>query len=174
MQLRKAASVLALITLIGCGHRRVIVLDSWWNADFAKQGCRSVGAALENTCGFGGDSGACADVQRRKEACILSENDTGGVYDFQASLKSSFAQAPECRGIDLVEFDGTRDVNHAASKAVMGSHWTLMLDFDPGAPSQSWSVVGPKSETVTGEGNVDEIARKACAVVNGRGAHLVS
>jgi hypothetical protein len=134
-----------LLCLFGCTKTKpIVVVDDWWNVDFAKNGCELRG-------------------------CI--GDPVAEVRDFEARLSTSFATDESCHSAVLASFFGPAgQSSNAASKA----EWQLMLDFNVGEASQSWKMVhrtGDKSYT-TGEGNPKEIAHSICAVVNHTGGSI--
>lgn len=99
-------------------------------------------------------------------------DNSGGVHDFEALLATAFAANPECSKITFVKFSGPQHVTSAASKASKRQHWTLMLDFTPGAKQQDWSLVrlGKQESLAKGTGGAAEIAQKVCAIARSVGA----
>jgi hypothetical protein len=134
----------------GCTKREsIVVVDDWWNVDYAKGGCE-MRAHSGNPC-FG--------------------DPVAEVRDFEARLGTSFAADPSCRGVVLATFNGpVGQSSSAASKA----GWQLMLDFALGEGSQYWSMVHRTGDNhyTTGRGNPSEIAHSICAVVNHTGGSI--
>jgi hypothetical protein len=160
--------------------RPILVLDNWWNVDYAKSACQRAGDAgieCNPPAGFelsSEDEAFCAQAARRKAACMPADPG-GGIHDFLARLMTSFGASPGCKGIDVVNYGGPdAPISREAEKAMSATHWSLMLDFDPGQPSQSWTLVGPKSQQLDGKGNEGEIAGTVCAIVGGGGARIAN
>jgi hypothetical protein len=135
-----------LLSLFGCTKiKPTIVVDDWWNVDFAKNGCELRGGCI-------GDPVA-------------------EVRDFEAQLSTSFATDTSCHSVVLASYIGPAgQSSNAASKA----DWQLMLDFNVGEASQSWKMVHRTGDNfyTTGQGNPKEIAHSICAVVNHTGGSI--
>ena len=145
---RFTLSVLAIsLFLFGCTKREsIVVVDDWWNVDFAKNGCE-LRAHSGNPC---------------------IGDPVSGLRDFEAQLSTAFVTDPSCRGVVLARFDGpVGQSSDTASKA----GWQLMLSFIEGEASQQWSMVHRTGDNSyrTGQGNPSETAHFICAVVNHTG-----
>jgi hypothetical protein len=161
--MRLAALLLSLLALAGCGRpNEVVVLDGWWSADFARSMCESVKQSPEafSTSNF--------------DACVLDP--TPDVRRFEIDLATQFAANSECSSIEFVSFTDPRQANRKASEAVGKQHWSLSLNYLPGATKQPWSMIhAPEMSTFTqGEGDPEAIAKKVCSIVKGRGAKLLN
>jgi hypothetical protein len=117
-----------------------------------------------------------SEVKRRRDACTLSVNSAGGVYEYQTDLATSFAAASECAGVKLTEFDGGDTAEELAgsisriSRSVVTNSWFLTIDYEPGGAVQYWMLTRPAHQTFTGRASKDEIAKRACRIARGRGA----
>jgi hypothetical protein len=78
---------LSLLLAFGCSHKPVstprIVMDDWWNLDFANSACW---AARDSSSPW------CIDVR-------------ASVEDYESQFASAFALDPACHGVQLVYFD---------------------------------------------------------------------
>jgi hypothetical protein len=129
----------------------IVVIDDWWNVDFAKDSCLSR-ANIGDPCG----SDPVLEVR-----------------DFEAQFRTSFASDPLCHGVILADYSGPKGV---ASQAASGADtskadWQLMLDFIVGEPSQSWTLVH-RGQTSTGQGSPREIMHTVCGVVQQTGGSV--
>jgi hypothetical protein len=144
--------VAAFALSFACAKREpVVVLDDWWNIDFAKNGCE-MRAHTVNPCI--GDP--------------LLE-----VRDFELQFHAFFASDPLCHGIVLADYKGPE---HVASKAASDADtskgdWQLMLDFNVGRPSQGWTLVH-HNQASTGQGDPKEIIHTVCGVVKQTGGSV--
>jgi hypothetical protein len=112
---RSRAGVPALLGVItftfGCTKKEpTVVIDDWWNVDFAKNGC---------------------DMRARNGDHPCIGDPTAEVRDFEAQLRTAFASDGSCHGVGLADFQGP---NQAASKAASKANtskadWQLMLDL---------------------------------------------
>lgn len=125
---------------IGCTKQRPIVLiDDWWNVDYAKNACSSR-ASSNNPCG--------ADP-------------TAEVKDFEARLETAFAADPSCNGVVLQKLSGTEphwqlmiDFNPGDST----QNWGMVAPSAGGNPSAS-------SRYTTGRGDPKDTVHTVCALV---------
>jgi hypothetical protein len=147
-----ALCILAILALpTGCTEKEpTVVIDDWWNVDFAKNGCE-LRASTGNPCI--GDP--AADVR-----------------EFESQLSTFFASDPSCRGVVFVSFSGPKSTT---PRVASGAEWQLMLDFVMGESSQSWSMVRRTKFLVTsGQGDPKGIAHAVCTVVKQTGGTVVN
>lgn len=152
--LQKIVILPALVVFASClscaKKNPIVVVDDWWNLDFAKSDC-----ALRAT--------------RNKAACLFDP--TLEVRNFEAQLVTYFAADPSCSGIVLVGPNGREGLE---------PHWLLMLDFLPGESTQSWEIVAPGVASTrrqvysAGKGEPKEIVHTVCAVVQHGGGSVVN
>lgn len=147
--------VLAIAALAGCGKPLpTVVVDDWWNEDFAKEACRSLQV----------DRDTCEQAQVRE------------VRVFVLELTTQFAALAECSGVHVARFSGPLSVPRATTDAMEGAHWSLSINFITGTRKQRWQMTGPShSKGVSqGDGEPPAIARTVCAIVKGKGASIAS
>jgi hypothetical protein len=125
----------------------IVVIDDWWNVDFAKNDC---------------EQRAC-----RGYPCI--GDPAVAVRDFEAKLRTSFASDTSCHGIVLADFGPNPFATKAASEASTSkADWRLMLDFRLGDSSQDWTMVH-RGQIAAGRGVPKEIMHAACRIVKQAG-----
>ena len=173
--------VLAVVaTSMGCSKPKpTIVLDGWWSTDFAKGACTQANewhrsnAALITQVGCSAVT-SCPEMMRRVEACV--SDPALEVRGFETDLATQLAADSRCNAVRFVIFNGPSDSDQAASDAMQGPHWSLLLDFEPGARKQPWNMLrSPDLNAFTkGVGDPREIAATVCAVVKERGATLLN
>ena len=169
-----------MAALGGCNKPTpVVVLDGWWNADYAKNRCESAKAWQRENAEFISQFGcekvtSCPDMMPIVEACVLDP--VQDVRMFEDKLATEFAANPDCSAVQFIRFTSPDEKSKAASDALQEQHWMLMLDYSPGAQKQYWSMVrsADRSAFTQGEGGPDEIVRKVCAIVSQRGATIVN
>jgi len=176
-----APLVLAVAAIgISCSKPKpTVVLDSWWSTDVARTACmqanqwRRDNAALVAQVGCAAVT-ACPEMMARVEACVADP--ALEVRGFETELATQLAADPRCDAVQFVIFNGPTDSHKTASNAMQGPHWSLQLDFEPGARKQPWSM--PRSPDLNaftkGVGDPKEIAATVCAVVKERGAKLLN
>ena len=121
----------------------VVVLDSWWSVDYAKNMCSKT-----NAC----------SVDPAAEA-----------LNFEDRLATQLAANRKCSGVFIAKYRG-RNFDH--DKTIMDAlekrpRWTLVIDYRPGHQTQSWWLRlegGPHTE---GEGDPREIAGDVCSTLTG-------
>lgn len=175
-----ALVLVAAAAFIGCSRPKpTIILDGWWSTDFAKTGCAQASKwhrendALIAQVGCSAVT-ACPEMMRRVEACV--SDPALEVRRFETELATQLAADPRCSGVRFVTFNGPSDSDKAVSDLMQGPHWSLLLDFEPGARKQSWNMLrSPDLNAFTkGVGDPKEIAATVCAVVKERGAKLLN
>lgn len=137
----------------GCGKKQpIVVVDDWWNVDFAKNDC---------------------EMRARNGDAQCIGDPVAEVREFEALLRTSFASDASCSGVLLADFAGPKQgASNAASEAdASKADWWLMLDFDVGESSQSWTMVH-HAQTTTGHGNPKELVHTLCAVVKQVGGSI--
>jgi hypothetical protein len=104
-------------------------------------------------------------------ACL---DPTAEANSFRAQLETQFATDASCHSITFVPFGGPTNSSSAASKAVAGPHWTLIVDYMPGHTAQDWNLQTSVDSKIMFEGNgiLPEIARDVCAAISKRGGTI--
>jgi TIR domain len=155
----------------------IVVVNSWWNVDYAKNSCEHAQTWIKENSKWINQAGcegvtACPEVMTIFRACVVDP--TGRVADFEYELITELSANVQCKGVQLVKFDGPdakRD--KATTEAMLKPHWTVMLDFQPGDTKQPWSVV-QGIVFMKGMGTAKEIAGSVCLIVTEQGAKQVS
>jgi hypothetical protein len=127
----------------------VVVLDSWWSVDYAKNMCS------------------------RTRAC--SADPAAEALNFEDRLATQLAANRECSGVFIAKYRGS---NFDHDKTIMDAlqkrpHWILVINYLPGRQTQSWWLRlegGPHTE---GEGDPKEIAGDVCSTLIERGAKIL-
>jgi hypothetical protein len=170
--------LISAVVLSGCSKSRpTVVLDGWSNRDFAKEYCSHATEWLKANAASIAQVG-CQNFASCPELTAIAENCLGDptpqVRDFETQLATEFATDPTCRDVNFVRFYDPAENNRAASAAMAKPHWSLSLQFAPGAKQQPWEMLrSPEYGGYTkGVGRPAEIARKVCSIVTGRGAAL--
>jgi hypothetical protein len=155
---------------------RIVVLDSWWSLDYAKNICQS--ATLwyredrELIKQLGCDAvTACPELMPRVNAC--ANNPTPEVLQFFDQLATQFASKSQCAGVQITTYDGPSVTSSEASNTMAKPHRTLIVDYVPGAPKQAWGLVAKSETYMAGEGDPKEIVADICSIVTERGARFV-
>jgi hypothetical protein len=172
--------LLLIVALVGCNKPKpVVVLDGWWNADYAKEACRHANewhrenAALISEVGCD-KAASCREMMPVVEACVLDP--VQGVRIFEDELETAFASDSKCGSVQLVRFRNPDEKSKVASDVLQKQHWMLMLDYTPGARKQQWRMIRSPDHSANhqGMGSPDEIAGKVCTIVSQRGAAILS
>lgn len=128
-------------SVAAAGKEPVIVLDSWWSVDYAKNMCS------------------------RTKACSV---DPGAeALNFEDRLAAQLAANRQCSGVFVAKYRG-RNFDH--DKTTMDAlqkrpHWTLIIDYIAGHQTQAWWLRLEGGRHAEGEGGPKEIAGKVCSMV---------
>jgi hypothetical protein len=127
----------------------VVVLDSWWSVDYAKNMCS------------------------RTNAC--SVDPAAEAMNFEDRLATQLAANRQCSGVFVAKYRG-RNFDH--DKTTMDAlqkrpHWTLIIDYIPGQETQSWWLRLEGGPHTQGEGDPKEIAGNVCSILTERGAKIL-
>jgi hypothetical protein len=173
--------LLVAATSIGCSKPKLtVVLDSWWSTEFAKEACTRANQWYQENATLIARVGckavtACPEMMPRVEACVVDP--TPEVRGFEAELATQLAADLRCDAIHFVTFNGpAQNSDKGGIKHSTGPHWSLQLDFEPGAQKQPWGLLrSPELSALTeGLGDPKEIAATVCAVLKERGAKLLN
>ena len=153
-----AASI--LVASIGGAARSmaadaIVILDTWWNVDYARSACRWAPAI---------------------QAC-QGGNPVSEVRDFEDRMLTQLAANPECKGVHVDRYagPGTESTTFVTLMKSPGwpSRWILFFDYRPGDPLQPWQLLRLEPDTLLkGVGDPGQVARQVCAIVGGHGAKV--
>lgn len=180
MKQRGLLSFLLIVVLVGCDKPKpVVVLDGWWDVDYAKQWCSQANHWHQENAALVAQVGcdkvtSCPEMMTIADAC--TPDPIQEVRKFENDLATEFASSEECRFVQFVYFSDPKGSSKAASDAMQKLHYSLSLDFIPGARKQQWKMLSsPNISAFTqGEGSPQEIAKKVCFIVKERGATLAN
>src|SRR5215813_11054102 len=142
--------VVALVAVAGEGRvfaeqsSPTVVLDSWWSGDYAKNGCEQSKKFMEENrrlvYQFGCEAvTACPEMMPRYSACTLAFSGPAAVaHGFEDELITQFAMSSSCKGVTVARYGPDEKTSGAAQAALRREHWTLIIDYVVGAPTQSW------------------------------------
>ena len=158
-----------LAALTGCGKPQpAIVLDSGWDAESAQRACEGASDWFRQNAVLITRVGcerfiSCQPMTVLVNAC--SRDPIQQVRDFEAELAKQLAATPECRSLPLI-IPANPGANQAASDAMKRQHWSLGLDFSPGAQKQQWTMTNSADQMsfAQGEGDPQEIAVEVCTL----------
>jgi hypothetical protein len=150
--------VWASVALVGFPLARaadapLIVVDSSWNRNLAKQLCSLPGFR----------AGLPPDV-----AANCPIDPLAGYLQYEIELITQFASATKCKGI--------RILTHVPEDR-RKSHWGLIIYYQPGEQSAHWDLVAPYERKgdpfyLQGTGDQQKIADDVCTIVTEQGAKL--
>ncbi len=120
---------------------RIVVLDSWWSLDFAKNSCQQATewyrreSEIINELGCNAVT-SCQENMPRVNACVNDPRPE--VLQFLSQLASD----TQCDGVQVVQYDGPNSATSSAAANTMAkSRRTLIVDYTPGSPKQAWGLV---------------------------------
>lgn len=162
-------AVLAFVTgVCGCASRKqVILLDGWWDDDYAANLCQSAKASR--------------DGGLRKMGCIREPKELGA--EAEVPFTSSFQENPACKDITLYRgFRNPRAVTPETAKMVTNADWNLNLNVgisdetgDVDLHSLQWQIIDQKTGHRYAEGdlgNTYAAASAICRMVAGAGGRI--
>jgi len=165
-----------IVLAVQAGEAATVVLDSWWNEGYARDGCEHASGWYNENRALIAQFGcasvtACTDMMPIVQSCQLHDP-VAEVRDFEDRLVTYLSVDPECKGVHFTRYSGPNGNNSGAADAMkVEGRWTLFLDYVPGAARQAWQLNRKAPEIFTkGEGDPKEIAKSICAIVTGRGA----
>ena len=103
------------------------------------------------------------------DACLRDPDQQ--VREFESELANQLAATPECKSIRLINHSDPDAANRIGA-GTMRKHWSLGLDFSPGAPKQQWTMMNSTDQVslAQGEGDPHEIATRICEALRQPGA----
>ncbi|HLL26521.1 MAG TPA: hypothetical protein VKT73_02585 [Xanthobacteraceae bacterium] len=130
-------------------NESVVVIDAWWNVDYAKNMCS------------------------RTDACSMDP--TAEALDFEDRLATQLAVNPQCAGVFVAKYRG-RNFDYA--KTIMDAmqrrpHWTLVIDYVPEQQTQSWWLRLEGGPHMQGEGELRAIAANVCSILIEQGINIL-
>jgi hypothetical protein len=158
----------------------IVVLDSWWSHDYAKNACSQAESWYkynrDDISNFGCKQvDSCPEMMARFTACVVDP--IPEVVSFEDKLATQFAVNRQYAGVFFAQFSGPHaQIKDGVRDAMQKPHYTLIIDHTPGLPKQSWSLQRsfiPPEVFMEGEGNPKEIARDVCAIVTKQGAIIL-
>jgi hypothetical protein len=152
----------------------VVVVDSWWSGDYARNGCDMAKAYMKEhrtlINRFGCEAvTACQDMMPQYTACVVGDP-KAVARRFEDELMSQFVINRDCKGATFARYYGpSAKISDALQTALNDkNHQTLIIDFTVGLSAQPWTMGDTK-----GEGTPAKIAADVCAIVMGKGGTLV-
>ena len=154
-------AILVLVCLISAPAKAVaspspILIDDWWNVDFARNSCNGTSSVPDQPeCRF---VDAVADIQ-----------------NFEDSMLTFMIRDPQCSGVRVARYAGPKAPLDPAVAEVMkqAGHWTLLIIYHPGVTRQQWELKRDQPSIFTkGEGDPKQVANDLCSIANGRGARV--
>jgi hypothetical protein len=135
------AAGLVKSSAVAQSNEPVVIIDSWWSVDYAKNICS------------------------RTNAC--SVDPAAEALNFEDRLATQLAANSQCSGIFIAKYRGA-NFDHA--KIIMDAlqnrpHWTLIIDYISSHQTQSWWLRLEGGPHTQGEGNPKEIAGNVCSTV---------
>lgn len=142
-------AVIGLAGCVGGNHGSTVIIDGWWNIDYAKDACL-------------GDS-------------VCKESNASAVLAFTSEVMTQFASQSGCKGVKVFNFTSPQSVSKEVGAAIkQDDAWWLMMNFDSPAPRQSWQLSShsPKAPLFTGNSSPQELAHRVCAILGAGGAKV--
>ena len=155
----------------------LLVLDSWWDADYAKQSCESAERFFHDNAAiikqFGCEAvGSCQDMTALSEACM--PNSGQDITTFENNLITQLAASPDCSGIEVSVYKGPNQrQSDAASEMMQKLNWSLSINWFGGGPKQHWQLMmSDFTHYSEGENDIPSMVRNVCTIVRQKGAKI--
>lgn len=178
---RIAIGLLIAATLCSCAREApTVVMDGWWNSDYAKSACTSAASWYKQNSNLIAQAGCNAVTSCKEQMSIIDAcrfDPSGGVVAFQRAIATEVASNPSCHSINFVQFSNPRHTSGAVKSAFKGNPSWLQLSFVPGASTQGWSLLRHDKSGGTfaeGKGTAKDIASKVCAVAGRAGGTVAN
>jgi hypothetical protein len=141
------------LALTGCNRfsapdQPTVIIDGWWDVDYAKAECRDSGDVCEAT-------------------------NAQAARDFDTELFTQFASLPDCHGVNVLHFKSPKDTSPAMGAATDNKKsWMISVSLQLDNTEQPWSMTTREmsSPLYQGTDNAPAIAKRVCAIVKGAGA----
>lgn len=120
-----------------------IVIDTWWDHDYAKENCN------------GADQRRIYDLPADKKSCNSTMINT--VENFERKIMKNFTASTVCKGLNIYTL---RNMPKG-----MGELWyNLSVNYTPHFSKQSWQIVqNGKTKLYDNDGTAKEIAKDVCS-----------
>jgi hypothetical protein len=147
-KVRAVRCIIFALVLTGCGDHKpapTVVIDDWWNVDYAKQSCNT-------------------QPEDAKAGCLLDA--TYNAHEFENEVLGAAGSDSSCAGVKIVVW------NLESKEAIPMPDWTLYIDYAGDAPRQHWSLLRQSSRVAMLEGTnaPKELAHMLCAIALNKGA----
>jgi len=148
VRVRIVCCIVFALVLTGCGNPKptsTIVIDDWWNVDYAKQSCNT-------------------QPDDAKANCLLDA--AYNAHGFENEVLAAAGGDPNCSGVNIVVW------NLESKDALPIPDWTLYIDYAGDAPQQHWTLMRQSSRVAMLEGTnaPKELAHMICAIALNKGA----
>jgi hypothetical protein len=128
----------------GSRAEAAISIDAWWMIDFARNSCQA------------------------SRSCGADPANPGKVLQYIDTLKEEFAASPSCLGVSIFDYRGPKSQNPQEPK----DKETLIIDYQPNAAVQRFSITGQPSNGISGSGTVNDIVNRTCVAARGLGGRI--
>ena len=130
----------------GCGpvsqaHSQTIIIDDWWNVDFAK---------------------TCLPTE---QPCV--HDSTAEVRQFEDQIVAAFVTDERCHNLSVSIFGRLAS---SPPPSFGNNRWTLSFNYRSGYVTQPWTVVNDGRVALEGIGDAGDIAQRICVAASRRGA----
>jgi hypothetical protein len=148
----------AFFTIAVARAEPIIVFDSGWNQNYAKNACLPFKKDVEDVAPSEAEVAAVFDCRTLDARALVARLE----FEIEIIVKT------RCKGVKVLrpELDG---VNFKIPD-IQEPHWKLMLYYSPGSNVQSWALLRSdnSSKAVGGEGTPAQIAEEVCIAVFGQ------
>jgi hypothetical protein len=160
-----AISSLLLAASVSAKAENIVIIDDWWNVDYAKNVCESAkrwmadNRKLINQVGCASVT-ACPETMPTFTSCSIHDP-TQEVRSFENQLTTEMAANPQCAGVSIARYEGpNKPTSQAVSDASNKPNWSLSINFGAGSEKQWWQLLHSVTNAYgEGEDTAKDLAR---------------
>lgn len=148
--IKKTTLLILMIAILSCStqEKQVLIIDSWWNTDYAKISCLN------------------------KTPCI--PDPVTGVNSYERQLITKFSSEKVCGNILVIQYNGPQKDKNTVDNLITKKHWVLSINYSSEVDKQHWQLLDSEKMTNVFEGTdgPSETSRIICNILNNEGAKL--
>ena len=147
----KSVTMIGLLLVLSAqalaADNQTVVIDRWWNVDYAKEGCKMRFRVAGKP---------------EAESVKICENTpaVSAVIDFEDRLFTQFVALDACRNVTVLRMNDPR-----TAEAVKKPYWQLMLDQFNADGAPDWTIVNGFKSVFKGRGSPEKVASDICHIL---------
>ena len=155
-----------------------IILDSWWDGNYAENGCKGAAQWYKANAALIAQNGceqvtSCSEMTPVVQACAPDPRQA--VRAFENQFLSQLAASSECSEIEVSIYKGSDKTSTQEYEMSQKPHWGLQINFTPGRQKQWWQMTHSATNAYhEGESDMQSIVHDVCAIVKVNGAKILN